>query len=361
MADDSVISPQEWPLERQCDFISRVYGLWNSGLTVVTFAEKGEGPLAQFRYNTLHMHQRALFLDGLRKLGIDPKREPPAVVAGKYHFFSNALGGLDMEYVEVSPKKVWVRYNAPFGPVGTGWLAIPPSSGRVIFAAWHSYNGELLDCPRLGFVLARGFSEGEPYAEGYFQEYDYDLKPEEWIKYDLAATMPEFDPEKAPKLDPEAWPLERRAKAKRNFARGYVEEAITSMLQLFGVPSTTHIISRAFQGIATQYGKELLAELDIRDTSARSLAYFTKILSDMAGDSVDIDSSEPGRHIVRRTHRRLFPPGQVPVEIHRAMFSFTTMMARVMSRRIKASLTTLQDEGAPYDEMVFEDINQLPS
>ena len=356
MAVDLMLSKEDWPLQRQCDFISKVYGLWGGALTVVTFADAGEEAVVQWRYRILHSHQRALFLDGLGKLGIDWEREPPAVVAGKYHYFSNALGGLDMEYVEESPQKTWIRYNAPFGPAGTGWLAIPPRMGRAIFAGWHSHNGERLNCLRLGFVLTKGFNENEPYAEGYFQEYDHDLEPEERIKYASTPRVLEFDPQTAPKLDPELWPPERQMKAKRNFGRGYVEESILALLQMLGTPVTTHIVSRAFQGVAVQYGKELLAELDLTDRNARGLASMIKFLGDMAGDTMEVTSSSSTKYVLRWNHRRLFTPVQVPAKIHRAMFGFYEMLGRMLGQGIKTSLSAVQEEGSPYDEAVIEDV-----
>ncbi|MCH8090242.1 MAG: hypothetical protein IH955_09550, partial [Chloroflexi bacterium] len=306
MTVESTPATERWSLQQQCDFISKVYGLWGGGMTVVTYAQQGEDTVVQWRYAILHNHQKGYFLEGLKKLGIDPEREPPAVVAAKYHFFSNALGGLDMEMVEESPNKAWIRYNAPFGPAGTGWLAIPPRMGRAIFAGWHPYNALRLNRPRLGFVLCKGFTDGEPYAEGYFMEYDHDLTEEERFRFDPAATMPEFDPETAPKLDAELWPPDRRAKAKRNFGRGYVEESVLALLQLLGTPVTAQIVRRAYQGIAIQYGKELLDELGIEDTNARGLATFMKYLGDMAGDTTELTSPSPDRHLLRTTHRRLF-------------------------------------------------------
>ena len=356
MTVESTPATERWSLQQQCDFISKVYGLWGGGMTVVTYAQQGEDTVVQWRYAILHNHQKGYFLEGLKKLGIDPEREPPAVVAAKYHFFSNALGGLDMEMVEESPNKAWIRYNAPFGPAGTGWLAIPPRMGRAIFAGWHPYNALRLNRPRLGFVLSKGFTDGEPYAEGYFMEYDHDLTEEERFRFDPAATMPEFDPETAPKLDAEMWPPDRRAKAKRNFGRGYVEESVLALLQLLGTPVTAQIVRRAYEGIAIQYGKELLDELGIKDTNARGLATFMKHLGDMAGDTTELTSPSPDRHLLRTTRRRMFLDDPIPPEVLRAMFGFTEMLAKIMGPRIKASLSALREEGSPYDEMVFEDV-----
>ena len=257
MAADTTMSPDKWSLERQSDFISRLYWLWVGGMTVVTLFKHGEETVVKWRFTMLNTHQSGHFIDGLKKLGIDPDKEPAAVVAAKYHYFSNGLGGIDLEMVVESPKKAWIRYNGPYVPDGTGWLANPPSVGRAPFEGWHPYNGVRLNKPRLGFVLCRGFSDGEPYAEGYFLEYDHDLTKEERFRLDPSETMPPFDLETAPKLDPEVWPPDRIAKSKRNFGRGYVEVSILSLVEVLDAPTVVEIVEKSYRGIAIQYGRQL--------------------------------------------------------------------------------------------------------
>ena len=104
-------------------------------------------------------------------------------------------------------------------------------------------------------MLSKAFNDGEPYAEGYFYEYDHDLADEERFQYDPNSTMPEYDPERAPKLDPEEWPDDRRSKGLRNFGRGYIEEAVLGLQQVIGTPITAHLVKRGYEGIALQYGK----------------------------------------------------------------------------------------------------------
>ena len=357
MTMNVTLSQEDWPLQRRCEFLSKVYGLWSTGLTMANFGLNGKEVVTQWSYRMINNHQRGYFLEGLRKLGIDPEKEPPAVVAGKYHLFSNALGGLDMEYVEESPKKVWIRYNPPLSGGNAGSLVIPPSVGRATFEGWHAHNGELLGNLKLGFVLTRGFSEEEPYGEGYFKEYDHELEPEERIQYDSVSKMPEFDAETAPTLDSEVWPPDRRTKALRNYARGYVEESITTQLQMMGTQATAQVVAKAFRGIAIQFGRELMGDLNITEKSALALATFTKLIGDMEGDSMELTSSSLDEYILRRRTRRLLPLGTVPAEIHRAMFAFTETLAKIMSlHRIKVSLTALMDEGEPYDEIVFKEV-----
>lgn len=324
-------------------------------MTVVTLFRHGEETVVKWRFKMLNRHQSGHFIEGLKKLGIDPDNEPPAVVAAKYHYFSNGLGGIDLQMVVESPKKAWIRYNSPYVPDGTGWLANPPSVGRAPFEGWHPYNGVRLNKPNLGFVLCRGFADGEPYAEGYFLEYDHPLKPEERFRFDPSETMPPFDPDTAPRLDPNIWPPDRIAKSKRNMGRGYVEESILSLLEILDSGAVARIVRKSWEGIAIQYGRQMLSEMGVESADARALAVFMKRLADMAGDESDLLSPSPGKHILRITRRRLFEAQKAPAEIHYAMLGFAEMMAKIIGRGINVSLSSLLEHDAPYDEIVFED------
>ena len=118
---------------------------------------------------------------------------------------------------------------------------------------------------------------GEPYAEGYFYEYDHDLTDEERFQFDPNSTMPEYDPERAPKLDPEVWPDDRRSKALRNFGRGYIEEAVVGLQQVIGTPVTAHLVKRAYEGVALQYGKGAPRRTRHRGTGRGQLGPFREV------------------------------------------------------------------------------------
>ncbi len=179
----STLLPESaWPLRRRCETIARLWALEYAALQLTLLRERGEPALTEFKYRILHMHQRAHFLDGLAKLGI-ARDLPPAVIAARYHYLSNQVGGLGMEYVEESPRTVWIRYLAPsWGFPGAGLFAVPSRSARAVFAGWHAHNGVSLGCPRLGFVLTKCYQDGEPYDEGFFHEYDHDLAPDERLQ-----------------------------------------------------------------------------------------------------------------------------------------------------------------------------------
>ena len=179
----------------------------------------------------------------------------------------------------------------------------------------------------------------------------------ERFRYDPSETMPDFDPATAPRLDPKAWPPDRIAKSKRNFGRGYVEESILSLFEILDAPTIVQIVRKSFEGIAIQYGRQFLKDMGIGGSNAASVAAFMKHLAGMAGDAAELTSSTPGKHILRTSRRRLFEVQKAPLEVHRAMFGFVEMMAKIAGPRIRVSQTALAEEGAPYDEVLFEDVS----
>ncbi|MGH6953111.1 MAG: hypothetical protein ACREGL_02950, partial [Alphaproteobacteria bacterium] len=215
-------------LRRDCELAWRIWARQMGGMQIVLLRERGAEALASFKLALLGAHQGEHYLDGLRKLGIS--NDPPAVAAAKYHYLSNTIGGLRLEYVEESPRKAWIRYLAP-NPFydGSALLAVPASVQRAVFAAWHARNAERMGCPRLGYVCTKVYQDGEPYDEGYFIEYDHDIGPGDAVRYEQVAASPEFDPERAPRLDPAAWPEARLLKAKRKYAGAYVRTVALSL------------------------------------------------------------------------------------------------------------------------------------
>jgi hypothetical protein len=350
-----VLPEATWPLQRRCETIARLWALEYAALQLTLLRQHGEPALTEFKYRILHMHQQAHFLDGLTKLGI--RRDlPPAVVAGRYHYLSNQVGGLGMEYVEESERKVWIRYLAPaWGFPGAGLFAVPSRSARAVFAGWHAHNGLSLGCPRLGFVLTKLYQDGEPYDEGYFLEYDRDLAPEERLSSRPVASSPDFDPARAPRLDPAAWPDERRHRANRNFARGYVEDGVRTLLEMLGLHAGCAVVAQALRAVAIQYHHELRAALGIPGEGARALAMHLAGLADLAGEEPVVRDDGPGRVVLERTPRVL-ASGELPGEVHRALFAFPAMCARLHGARVRLTLATLRAEGAPRDVWVVEDV-----
>lgn len=303
-----------------------------SGVTAMVWREKGEAALNAVWRALMSAEQRGRFLEALDKLGI--RNGPPAVTAAKYHYFSNTIGGLNLHYVEESPRKVWIRYLPPWGTFpGISALAVPPSVRRTILSTWHPRNGELLGCPRLGWVATKFVSEGHQYDEGYFYEYDHDLAPDETFRVEHVDNSPEFFPERAPKLDPEAWPAARILKGSANYAADYVRHAMEVIVTQFGMAAACNMIRSAMQLLAVQYvsslktlaGVEGCRPADIAAVYADVLRSFknTPTIREISTDGVQIsfDGFMP------------FPYPGSPL-MRQAVFSFFEMGVRVLNGRI---------------------------
>lgn len=345
---------RDWPLKRRCETIGRFWGLHWSGIQLTILREEGGDSLAKFKYEILRRHQRSHFLQGVDKLGID-RSLPPAVIAARYHYLSNSMGGLKMEYIEESPKKVWIRYLAPaWSFPGASLFAVPVSVQRAMFAGWHPFNGRSLGTSRLGFVVTKVFQEGEPYDEGYFQEYDRDLDDDERLRFEAVTASPEFDPARAPKLDPVAWPDDRLVKAKRNFALGYVEDAVQTAIQMFGVHGAAHYIGHTARLAAIQFSGDFREQLGVRGEKAADLLALFASLSALASERFSVEQVAPGRYSVLRTNRVL---AQAPVapEVYAGLFEFVKMSAKVMNPRIKVTLNSIDITDGVQERWTVED------
>lgn len=339
--DKAVLS---WTLQRRCEVIARFWGLHWSAIQLVVLRDRGADHLARFKYQILRRHQRSHFLPGIDKLGIDCSL-PPAVVAGRYHYFSNAIGGLAMEYVEESDRRVWIRYLPPaWSFPGVSLFAVPAEVERAMFAGWHPFNGESLGCLRLGFVVTKVYQEGEPYDEGYFEEADRDLAPDERLRFEPVATSPDFDPSRAPRLDPAAWPAERLTKARRNFALGYVQDAVETATSLYGVHAGADLIAHASRLVAIQFLGEFKQAFGAAGTGAADLAAIVAGLSDLAGEAPRVTEDGAGRFVLTRASRVLGGGGH-PEELHRALGGFIATGARVLSPRVDATLVDVASDG----------------
>jgi hypothetical protein len=352
-ADSAVQRLRAWPLKRRCETIARFWGLHWSAIQLVILRDHGGDDLARFKYQILRTHQRSHFLEGVDKLGID-RSLPPAVIAGRYHYFSNAIGGLTMEYIEESPRKVWIRYLPPaWSFPGQSLFAVPPAVERAMFAGWHPFNGESLGCLRLGFVVTKVYQEGEPYDEGYFQEFERDLAPDERLRFQPVTASPDFDPERAPNLDPAAWPEDRLTKARRNFALGYVQDAVATAVSIYGHNHAAELIASAARLVAIQFLGEFKAAFGVVGAGARDLVDLVACLGELASESIKVETAGPGRFALRRQNRVL-TPGAYPETVARALGAFIATGARVLSPRVGAVLREV-DSATGLEVWTIED------
>ena len=322
-------------LKRRCGTATRLWGRTFSGLTAMTFREKGEAALHRVWHDVLTDHQDERYPDGLVKLGID--KDPPAVAAAKYHYFTNLIGGLSMEYAEESPRKAWVRYTAPMWTYdGISMLALPAGLRRTILGSWHPRNGEMMGCPRLGWVGTKFIMEGDPFDEGYCYEYDHALAPSERYRFEHVSSTPPHDPEKAPTLDPEEWPEARLVRARRNFSSRYVRTTVDILTRSFGESAAWYIVQQTMRGLAVQYIHELAQHVGIEGTGAREVAsLFTGLLECCSQTHTREDLSPTRQRILLASFRPF--DNDAPEGLRGACFHFQWMSARVLNGSLRVT------------------------
>lgn len=319
-------------LRADCALASKYCGRTFSALTAVLYREKGEEAASRFWVDLSNQQQKRSYLEGLRKLGIRDE-EPPAVKAAKYHYLSNEIGGLSMEYIEESPKKVWIRYLPPMWLyAGVAMMTIPGSVRRAQGKAWHPNNGAFMGCPRLGWVTTKIVTEMEACDEGYFIEYDHDLASGEQWRFEPAARTPEFDPSKAPRLDPEVWPEARKLKAKRGYSRDWVKGAVDCLYRMYGQQITYFIVAQTMRGVAIQYMDELKRDTGVGGSDAKAVAAFLYELQRACGQDVQLTENQGGYRIILRSNL----PFDLDASegLRAAMFEFPMMATRLISGRI---------------------------
>ena len=311
--------------------------LWNrtfSGLLFSTLRSHGPSMLDHLWAALLRSHQDKYYLASLDKLGI--ANDPPAVAAARYHYFSNALGGLGMEYMEESPRKVWIRYLAPAWTYpGTALHALPLGVRRTVFSTWHPRNGELMGCRRLAWVCTKLIDEGEPYDEGFFVEHDRDLADHERARFEVHETTPEFDPAKAPKLDERIWPEARLLKANRTYAGDYVRDTVDQLYALIGRHPAHAVVAHTMRVLAAQYIHELAADVAIFDRSSEGLARLhTELLRTTAQEPELVAISGKAWQVRLPTVK---PFQAASEELRQSLFQFQVMSARVLNGRVRAT------------------------
>lgn len=259
-----------------------------TGIVLYTVSRKGNDKATELVYEIFCRQRREKFLPGLEKLGL--KNLPHAVAAAQYHYLSNHIGGVSVEFMPEADNKAWIRYAAPrWIWSGTALCGIPPDVSRAMLLGWHSQNGTMLQNPRLGFVCTKQTVEGQSGLEGYYYEYDHDLAPHERLRFARHEDAPDFDPQLAPKLPINTWPEARLAKAHRNYAMEYVRSAFPTAMQLWGPDEAAHSLQMASRLVGMQFYHETAKGLGGQyGTTAAGFAKFIADLGSAHGDKTTV-------------------------------------------------------------------------
>ena len=139
-----------------------------------------------------HQHHEK-FLPSFGKLGLEGM--PDAVACAAYHYLSNSIGGVTVEFMRESDRKAWINFVPPrWIYPGASICGVPSEVSRAFLRGWYAQNGVSLKNPRLGFVCTAQTTDGQHGLSGYFLEHDHDLAPEERLQFRPGELPPPFNP-----------------------------------------------------------------------------------------------------------------------------------------------------------------------
>jgi hypothetical protein len=271
--------------------VADLYHAYFTGLILTVVTRRGTADAAEFVFRLFRRQQQERFLPGLKKLGID--HLPPAVATAQYHYLSNWIGGVHVEYMVESDRKAWIRYPPPrWIWKGTAICGIPGEVSRAMLRGWHANNGVALNHLNLGFVCTKQSVDGQDGLEGYYYDYDHPLEPDQRLVFARHLEAPQFDPATAPALPVASWPKPRLKKAYRNYAMEYVRTAAPVMVQLFGPEDAAYLLHLTGKLIGMQHFDEIALALAQSRGGAKQFAAFLRALLEAQDDAVDVTGSE---------------------------------------------------------------------
>lgn len=291
--------------EQQWATVAALYHAYFTGLILTVSSRRGGGDAAEWIFRLFRHQHHEKFLSSLGKLGLT--HLPDAVRAAAYHYLSNQLGGVSVEFMRESDRKAWVRFVPPrWVYPGASICGVPSEVSRAMLRGWYGQNGVSLGNPRLGFVCTAQTTDGQHGLSGYFQEYDHALAPEERLVFRPGEDPPPFDPAVAPRLPDANWPAERRAKAARNYAMEYIRSGLPRLAELLGPAEARHLGNVAGRLIGAQYFHATAQGMGVAgEGGAMGFARLLVTLAEAEGDAAEILPEGPAV-LVRRRGMRLF-------------------------------------------------------
>lgn len=326
--------------------IEEIYHAYLTGLILALVTRAGTGPAAEVVFRTFRRQQLARFLPGLRKLGLDGL--PHAVACAQYHYLSNQVGGVKVEYVYESDRKAWVRYPPPrWIWSGTAICGIPSEVSRAMLLGWHANNGVVLGNPRVGFVCTGQTVDGQPGLEGYYKEWDHELAPEERLQFSPGEQCPPFDPGLAPRLPDSGWPEARLRKVSRNYAMEYVTSIVPEAIAALGPAEGGHVAGIAARQIGMHLFDRTAAILGGVAPGAAGFAAYLARLARGQGDDAEVSGSGD-TWTVRQTGWRLMAGrADLAPAVFDAWNQLWVGAALAHDRWLQLDVTARRDRGDP--------------
>ena len=258
------------------------------GLQLTVSMREGAAVVGDWMFRLFRRQHEEKFLSSFKKLGLDGL--PDAVACARYHVLSNSIGGVNVEYMEESNSKAWVRFRYPRwmfdGPTICG---IPVEASRGFLKGWYAQNGVSLGNPRLGFVCVSEDMTAQFGLCGYFKEFDHILSDAERLQFAPDELPPAFDPASQPSLPDTGWQADRLAKANRNYAMEYIRNGIRELTVVIGRDKARELACHAARLTGLQFYNTMASAVNARDGDLVDAANFFKAMLQGMGDEVDMD------------------------------------------------------------------------
>ncbi|HET9161065.1 MAG TPA: hypothetical protein VFN88_10665 [Caulobacteraceae bacterium] len=327
--------------------VELIYHAYMTGLVLMITSRAGASAAAEVVFRTFRRQQLARFLPGLEKLGLT--NLPPAVACAQYHYLSNQVGGVKVEYCRESDRKAWVRYPPPrWMWAGSAICGIPSEVSRGMVRGWHGNNGVVMGNPRLGFVCTGQTVDGQPGLEGYFKEYDHDLSPDERLVFSPGEQSPKFRPEDAPRLDGKTWPRERLLKVLRNYAMEYVTSIVPETVAVLGPAEGGRLAGAAARLIGMQTFDEAGAMIGGVGPAAGGFAAVMARLLRAQGDDAVLTEEGGGWRIRQTSWKLMEERDHLSPVVFDAWNELWVGAALAHDRFVRIEVTGRRDRGDPW-------------
>jgi hypothetical protein len=327
--------------------VADLYHAYFTGLILTMVTRRGASDAAEFVFRLFRRQQQERFLPGLEKLGLT--HLPPAVAAAQYHYLSNWIGGVHVEYMYETDRKAWIRYPPPrWIWKGTAICAVPGEVSRAMLRGWHANNGVSLGNPRLGFVCTKQSVDGQDGLEGYYCEYDQAIDAEQRLVFARHLEAPLFDPALAPALPVSHWPKPRLEKAYRNYAMEYVRTAAPVLVQLLGPEEAGHLLRLTGKLIGMQYFDEVARGFASERGNAGAFAAFLHALLEAQGDGAELLQLGDAFEIRQQTWKLMTDVDDYHPACASALQGLCEGLAAACGRSIGVTMTASAAGRAPF-------------
>jgi hypothetical protein len=280
-----------------------LYHAYFTGLILTLVTRRSAQDAAEWVFRLFRHQHHEKFLASFDKLGL--RSMPDAVACAAYHYLSNSIGGVRVEFMREGDRKAWVNFVPPrWIYPGASICGIPSEVSRAFLRGWYAENGVSLRNPRLGFVCTAQTTDGQQGLSGYFLEHDRDLQPEERLQFRPGELPPPFDAAAAPTLPGSDWPPERLAKAGRNYAMEYIRSGLPRLVEIFGPAEAAHLGRVTGKLIGAQLYRETAAQLGTSGGGTDAFGAYMVRLAAGEGDAA-IAAKDGGAVVVRRAAWRL--------------------------------------------------------